>query len=85
MHQSQERALNQAAYRQQRDFIRENYPRGRFVGISGGKIIADAGSFQELDALLDRLGFGSPDVLVVEAGVDYPERATIFRLGQQDL
>lgn len=74
----QSRAVNQAAYRRLRERIREEFPRGRFVGIAGGQIVADAGTFKELDAALTRIGFASPEVLVVEAGVEYPEKATIF-------
>lgn len=72
------RAVNQAAYRQLRDRIRREFPPGRFVGIAGGQIVADASTFKELDATLTRMGFPSPDVLVVEAGVEYAETATIF-------
>lgn len=80
MDEAAERALNQAAYRRLRDSIRENYPHGRFVGIAGGKIVADADSFDDLDALLDEMGFTSPGVMVVEAGVDLPESVTIFAM-----
>lgn len=80
MEPSPEESQNQAAYRQLRDFIRENYPQGRFIGFAGGKIVADAGSFAELDVMLNQMGFTSPDVLVAEAGIDYPENATIFGL-----
>lgn len=72
------RAVNQAAYRRLRDQIRREFPPGRFVGIAGGQVVADASTFKELDAALTRMGFASPDVLVVQAGVDYPEKATIF-------
>lgn len=82
MEPSSEESLNQAAYRRLRDFIRESYPQGRFVGIAGRKIVADAGSFAELDTLLNEIGFTSPDALVAEAGTDYPENATIFDLEQ---
>lgn len=79
--ESAERALNEAAYRSLREFIRENYPRGRFVGIAGGKIVADAESFRELHETLIRIGFPSPDNLIVEAGVDYPEMMIILHFG----
>lgn len=69
---SPEYILNQEAFRELRDFIRDNYPSGRFVGIAGGKIVADAARFEDLDSLLDEMGFTSPDVMVVEAGVEYP-------------
>jgi len=74
----QERQLNQAAYRQLCSIIQKTYPPGRFLAISGGKIIADAAGFEELNAILHRMGNSSPEVLVVQAGVDYPETVTIF-------
>lgn len=83
MEPSAEESLNQSAYRQLREFISEHYPPGRFVGIAGGKIVADAPSFAELDVMLNQMGFTSPDVFVAEAGVAYPESATIFCLEQK--
>lgn len=79
--ESEERALNEAAYRRLRDFIRESYPHGRFVGIAGGKIVADSGTFRELHETLNQMGFTSRDNLVVEAGVEYPEFMIILSLG----
>lgn len=76
-----EQAVNEAAYRRLRDFIRENYPHGRFVGIAGGKIVADAGSFRELREMLNQMGFTSPNNFIVEAGVEYPEFMIILSLG----
>jgi hypothetical protein len=73
-----ERQLNQTAFRQLSGFIDQSYQRGRFVAIADGKIIADAASFVELDSALNALGQGSADVLVVQAGVQYPESAVIF-------
>jgi hypothetical protein len=81
MDPTQERQLNQAAYRQLRSFIQQNYPTGRFIAISGGKIIADAGHFEELNSILHQMGNDSPEVLVVQAGVDYPETVTIVAQG----
>jgi hypothetical protein len=78
MDPTQERQLNQAAYRQLSGFIQKTYPPGRFLAISGGTIIADAAGFEELNALLHQRGNHSPDVLVVQAGVHYPETVTIF-------
>ena len=78
MDPAQERQLNQAAYRQLVGFIEKTYPPGRFLAISGGKIIADAARFAELNALLHQMDNHSPDVLVVQAGVHYPEMVTIF-------
>jgi hypothetical protein len=78
MDHTEDRQLNQAAYRQLRSIIQKTYPPGRFLAISGGKIIADAAGFEELHALLQQMGHHSPEVLVVQAGVDYPETVTIF-------
>jgi hypothetical protein len=78
MDPTQERQLNQAAHRQLHSFIQQTYPAGRFVAIAGGKIVADAARFDELNAMLQQMGHHSPEVLVVQAGIDYPETATIF-------
>lgn len=73
-----EHQLNQQAFRQLRDFIQGNYPPGRFVAIATGKIIADAATFADLDAKLIAIGQETSDILVVQAGVDYPDSAFIF-------
>jgi len=69
---------NQAAFRQLAAFINQTYPRGQFVAIADGKIVADAMTFDALDSSLKALGLDSVEVLVVQAGVDYPESAVIF-------
>ena len=74
----QERQLNQTAFRQLKGFILKTYPSGTFVAISGGNIIADAARFDELNSILHGMGNHSPEVLIVQAGVDYPETVTIF-------
>lgn len=76
-----ERQQNQDAFRKLRDHIQRTYARGRFIAISGGRIIADAASFEELDAALHNMGRHTPDILVVQAGIEYPENMTIL-LGQ---
>jgi hypothetical protein len=78
MNTSDERQRNQAAFRQLRDLIRETYPAGRFVAISGGKIVADAARFDELNTILHQRGEHATAVLVVQAGAEYPETVTIF-------
>jgi hypothetical protein len=78
MDPTQERQINQATYRQLRSFIQQTYPPGRYLAISGGKVIADAARFEELNSILDQMGNHSPEVLVVQAGVEYPEAVTIF-------
>ena len=78
MNVSDERQQNQTVYRQLKNSIDKTYATGRFVAIAGGKVIADAPRFDELDALLHQQGHHSADLLVVQAGADYPETVTIF-------
>ena len=78
MTMNQERELNHAAYRQLRDTIKQTYRPGRFVAISGGQIVADAAGFEELHAMLHDIGNDSPEVLIVQAGIEYPETVVIF-------
>jgi hypothetical protein len=66
-----QREVNEAAYRQFKDTIAKTYPHGRFVAIAGGQVVADAETIRKLEAVLHERGYVSPDVLVVEAGVDY--------------
>jgi hypothetical protein len=78
MNPLQERQINQAAFRKLQDFIQTTYAPGRFVAISEGKIIADAPDFEALNSQLHQMGNHSPDVLVIQAGKDYPETVTIL-------
>ena len=74
-----DRDENQAAYRRLKPVIDRTYPHGWFVAIDGGRIIADAATFEELSAALAALGKDSPHVLVAEAGEDmHPESGVIF-------
>jgi hypothetical protein len=78
MNNGQERQINQAAYRRLRDSIDQGYPSGQFLAIAGGQIVADAERFDDLRAALDGLGKDPAQVLIVQAGVEYPETAIIF-------
>ena len=69
---------DQAAYRRLKGTINQTYPPGRYVAISGGQIVADSDRFAELDSLLKAQGRDPTKVLVVQAGVEYPENETIF-------
>jgi hypothetical protein len=82
MDMTQERVLNQDAYRRLKDMIGRTYGQGRFVAISGGQIVADADQFDELRSLLKALGKDPAQVLIVQAGIDYPETAVILSLVQ---
>jgi hypothetical protein len=42
-------------------------------------VIADAVDFEGLHLTLREMGNDSPDVLVVQAGTDYPENVVIFQ------
>jgi hypothetical protein len=77
-----ERAANHAAYHRLKDAIARTYKPGRFVAISSGQIVADADAFEELRARLAAAGKDPAEVLVVQAGVQYPETAVIFSAGQ---
>jgi hypothetical protein len=81
MDQLQERTLNQTAYRQLKDTIAKTYPHGRFLAIASGQIVADADGFTSLRSLLSARGIDPAQVLIVQAGIDYPETAVIFPLG----
>ncbi len=71
-------SANQRAYRELKPIIDQTYPRGQFVALHQGRVLADAVSFQELDAALTAKGLTSRDILVVEAGVQYPDYADIL-------
>ena len=68
-----EYAVNQAAYVRLRAEIDGSYPKGRFVALGGGQIIADAATVDELLVTLTRLGWEPLKALVVEAGDETPE------------
>ena len=78
MKRKKKRDVDQEAYRRLKKKIKQTYPPGRFVAIHGGKIVADAKDFDELDRLLEKMGIDPPQALIVEAGVDYPEYITIL-------
>ncbi len=73
MEGEQERKVNEEAYRRLKPTIDQTYPRGRFVAIDKGEIVGDAATFSELDNALLAQGKTSRYILVVEAGVDYPD------------
>lgn len=74
----QERAANHAAYLRLKGAIARTYKHGRFVAIAGGLIIADADGFDDLRSRVAAVGKDSAEVLVIQAGVEYPESAVIF-------
>jgi len=74
----QEYERNNAAYQGMRETLNLTYPRGWFVGIADGQVVGAAATFRELESLLRAGGKDPRRVLVVEAGVAYPEYVTIF-------
>jgi hypothetical protein len=64
---------NSATYWKLRPMIDQTYPKGRAVAIDGGRIIADAGTLEELEAALKARGIDSREVLVAESGSEYPQ------------
>jgi hypothetical protein len=79
MDPKQSHELNQAAFRKLKPTIDKTYPPGRFVALYGGEVIGDAATFQELHDSLTARGFVDPEeVLVLQAGVEYPEFAYIL-------
>ena len=69
---------NDAAYRHMKQTIDEMHPRGWFVAVAEEQIVAAAADFHALEEKLRTQGKDPRSILVVEAGVDYPEYVTIF-------
>ena len=81
MEANEERDLNQTAFRRLKPDIDRTYPVGRFVAIHHGKVVADAATFEELDDVLNASGLTSRSILVIQAGVEYPEYLRFFVRG----
>lgn len=58
--------------------IDRNHTQGCFVGIVAEMVIAAAPTFRELESLLRDTGLDPRTVLVIQARVPVPDRATIF-------
>ena len=80
----EERRLNHEAFRRMREWINQAHAPGRYLAISGGQIIADAAHFRELRTLLETRGMDPTQVLIVQAGMEYPETAVIFSQDNQE-
>lgn len=79
MNAEQERELNDHAYRRLKAHIDRTYPPGHFVALVVGEVVADAATFEELQAKLDRIEADRERGLVIQAGVDYPEYEVVRR------
>ena len=73
-----DREANQLAFRKLKPTIDQRYPSGRFVAIDDGDIVADGWDFKSLSEDLRQRGKRPENVLIVQAGIDYPEEAVIF-------
>lgn len=69
------RYLNDRAYSRLKTYIDKTYPPGHYIGIVGGKIVADTSDFDTLDAKLDLIENRPAHSMVVEAGVNYLTKA----------
>ena len=69
---------NGAAYGRLKEMISRAYPHGWFVGIADEQVVGAAADFRALESLLRTQGKDPRRVLVVQAGVDYPEYVAIF-------
>jgi hypothetical protein len=75
-----EHMVNEVAYRRMRAELDAKYPKGHFIGIWHGKVVADA---PRLDGLIERVrgqGLDPLEVLAVRAGDDTPEYGIILPL-----
>jgi hypothetical protein len=75
-----EREINEAAYRRLRPMIDQTYPKGRFVALEKGAIIADGASIKDLLDILRSQGKDSRGIMVAETGDDLPDYAIILPL-----
>lgn len=76
MNSNQEK--NRAAFQEAKHTLSTRYPPGHFIAFDNGEIVADAGSFDELSAVLAAIGKDRPDVFVVQAGTTYPDEVFIL-------
>lgn len=71
-------AANHATYQKLKATIDQSYPKGRFIAIDQGQIVANAADIAELERVLLARTTDPRNVLVVQAGYDYPEYVHIF-------
>jgi cobalamin biosynthesis protein CbiG len=73
-----EQTVNLAAYERLKSELAAKYPKGHFIGIANGKVVADAATLDELIVRLRALGLDPKRVLGVQAGIEVPQYAIIF-------
>jgi hypothetical protein len=65
-------------YSAEKALVDQHVPAGRFAAVEGGAIVAQAESHPLLVALLAEEGRSPKDLVIVQAGTDYPASANIF-------
>ena len=78
MTREEQRAINQAAFRQLKPTIEANYPPRQFVAIAGGKIVADDADLFALTDKLNALGIDPNDTLVDRVGQEWSDEELII-------
>lgn len=78
MNVRQENVTNNPSYHRLKKSIDEQHPHGWFVAIADDQIVAAAPDFHAMEAMLHTQGKDPRTVLVVQAGVAYPDYVTIF-------
>ncbi len=73
-----EHTVNEAAYRRMKDQIDREYEKGVYVALAAGRIVGDNDDILELHAQMTEAGYHTPDVMVVQAGVERLESAFIL-------
>ncbi len=62
-----------AQWKRLQQMVDANYPKGRFVGIENGKVLADGATFREVDDALNAMGKTSRNIIVLQSGDDTPD------------
>lgn len=73
-----EETLNLVTCERIKGELAAKYPKGHFVGIARGKVVADGANLDELIVKLRALGLDPRRVLGVQAGIEVPQYAIIF-------
>lgn len=58
--------------------VDRRFPAGRFVAVQEQRVVADAPSHRLLVEQLQSQGLGPKDLLILQAGVEFPDSAVIF-------
>ena len=58
--------------------VDRRFPPGRFVAVESGAVVADAESHRQLVEKLQSQGRSPKDLLILQAGIEYPASAVIF-------